>query len=179
MHKYQQNKHKKLLKILKNHMVYGVLSSLFGLAACQSSTPSGMTTKSSSSSVERPLKVTRLSDGIQDVKWDIVQISGNKAKFFHSIPYLLFNSQFKQIQGNTGCNRIEGNYVMDTVKGSIDLNARAGYLSCDSALAQEAELSDVLQAVTQFQIQGKRMTMQNSRGQTLLVLERKSSFQYK
>ena len=145
--------------------------------ACQSSPTQKVTTKSQGksygNSVEQPLKVIRMNDGIQDIPWTIVQIAGQKAKFFHHQPYLQFSSQFRQIQGNTGCNNISGTYVIDTLKHSIDLNARAGYFSCDSALAQEAELSDALQAATQFQIKGKHMTMQNSRGQNVLVLERK------
>lgn len=103
----------------------------------------------------------------------LCKLQGKKPSSFHHQPYLQFSSQFRQIQGNTGCNNISGTYVIDTLKHSIDLNARAGYFSCDSALAQEAELSDALQAATQFQIQAKQMTMQNSRGQTVLVLERK------
>ncbi|MEN8992416.1 META domain-containing protein [Avibacterium paragallinarum] len=166
------------LKLLIKYCIWGsFLISCLGLMACQSSPTQKVTTKSQGkshgSSVEQPLKVIRVNDGIQDIPWAIVQIAGQKAKFFHHQPYLQFSSQFRQIQGNTGCNNISGTYVIDTLKHSVDLNARAGYFSCDSALAQEAELSDALQAATQFQIQAKQMTMQNSRGQTVLVLERK------
>ena len=166
------------LKLLIKYCIWGgFLISCLGLMACQSSPTRKVTTKSQGkshdSSVEQPLKVIRVNDGIQDIPWTIVQIAGQKAKFFHHQPYLQFSSQFRQIQGNTGCNNISGTYVIDTLKHSVDLNARAGYFSCDSALAQEAELSDALQAATQFQIKGKHMTMQNSRGQTVLVLERK------
>ena len=166
------------LKLLIKYCIWGsFLISCLGLMACQSSPTQKVTTKSQGksygNSVEQPLKVIRMNDGIQDIPWTIVQIAGQKAKFFHHQPYLQFSSQFRQIQGNTGCNNISGTYVIDTLKHSIDLNARAGYFSCDSALAQEAELSDALQAATQFQIKGKHMTMQNSRGQNVLVLERK------
>lgn len=166
------------LKLLIKYCIWGsFLISCLGLMACQNSPTQTGTIKSHGkslgNSIEQPLKVIRVNDGIQDIPWTIVQIVGQKAKFFHHQPYLQFNSQFRQIQGNTGCNTISGTYVIDTLKHSIDLNARAGYFSCDSALAQEAELSDALQAATQFQIKGKHMTMQNSRGQTVLVLERK------
>ncbi|WP_180005542.1 MULTISPECIES: META domain-containing protein [unclassified Acinetobacter] len=166
------------LKLLIKYCIWGsFLISCLGLMACQSSPTQKVTTKSQGkslgNSVEQPLKLIRVNDGIQDIPWTIVKIAVQKAKFFHHQPYLQFNSQFRQIQGNTGCNTISGTYVIDTLKHSIDLNARAGYFSCDSALAQEAELSDALQAATQFQIKGKHMTMQNSRGQTVLVLERK------
>ncbi|MGE8571123.1 MAG: META domain-containing protein [Acinetobacter amyesii] len=166
------------LKLLIKYCIWGsFLISCLGLMACQNSPTQTVTIKSHGkslgNSIEQPLKVIRVNDGIQDIPWMIVKIAGQKAKFFHHQPYLQFNSQFRQIQGNTGCNNINGTYVIDTLKHSIDLNARAGYFSCDSALAQEAELSDALQAATQFQIKGKHMTMQNSRGQTVLVLERK------
>ena len=181
MLKKQQNRQNNPQLLVKNCICGGFLISCLGLMACQSSPTQKVTTKSQGksqekshgSSVEQPLKVIRVNDGIQDIPWTIVKIAGQKAKFFHHQPYLQFNSQFRQIQGNTGCNTISGTYVIDTLKHSIDLNARAGYFSCDSALAQEAELSDALQAATQFQIKGKHMTMQNSLGQTVLVLERK------
>ncbi|WP_180058166.1 META domain-containing protein [Acinetobacter sp. YH12227] len=173
MLKDQQDKPKNKLKPFKITLYCALFSTLFVMAGCQSDPKATVTHKSSSSAAERPLQVKKINDGVQDVRWEIVQIESSKAKFFHSSPYLQLNSQFRQIQGNTGCNAIVGTYSIDTTKRSIDLNARAGYFSCDSALAQEAELSDALQAVTQFQIHGKRMTMQNSRGQTLLVLERK------
>ncbi|WP_180089814.1 META domain-containing protein [Acinetobacter sp. YH12219] len=177
MLKKQQNRQNNPQFFVKHCICGGFLISCLGLMACQSSPTQKVTTKSQGkshgSSVEQPLKVIRVNDGIQDIPWTIVQIAGQKAKFFHHQPYLQFSSQFRQIQGNTGCNNISGTYVIDTLKHSIDLNARAGYFSCDSALAQEAELSDALQAATQFQIQAKQMTMQNSRGQTVLVLERK------
>ena len=166
------------LKLLIKYCIWGsFLISCLGLMACQNSPKRTVTTKlhgkSLGNSIEQPLKVIRVNDGIQDIPWMIVKIAGQKAKFFHHQPYVQFNSQFRQIQGNTGCNNISGTYVIDTLKHSIDLNARAGYFSCDSALAQEAELSDALQAATQFQIKGKQMTMQNSLGKTVLVLERK------
>ena len=177
MLKKQQNRQNNPQFFVKHYIWGGFLISCLGLMACQSSPTQKVTTKSQGkshgNSVEQPLKVIRVNDGIQDIPWTIVQIAGQKAKFFHHQPYLQFSSQFRQIQGNTGCNNISGTYVIDTLKHSIDLNARAGYFSCDSALAQEAELSDALQAATQFQIQAKQMTMQNSRGQTVLVLERK------
>ncbi|WP_180160323.1 MULTISPECIES: META domain-containing protein [unclassified Acinetobacter] len=177
MLKKQQNRQNNPQFFVKHCICGGFLISCLGLMACQNSPTQTVTTKSHGkslgNSIEQPLKLIRVNDGIQDIPWTIVKIAVQKAKFFHHQPYLQFNSQFRQIQGNTGCNTISGTYVIDTLKHSIDLNARAGYFSCDSALAQEAELSDALQAATQFQIKGKHMTMQNSRGQTVLVLERK------
>lgn len=159
--------------IVKKYAFSSLLMGVTILVGCQSSPNSTVTTKSSIATTERPLVVKRVSDGVQDIQWDIIQIEGKKAQFFHNTPYLMLNSQFQQIQGNTGCNSIGGNYVIDTVKHRLDLNARSGYFSCDSALAREAELSDALQAITQFQINGKTMSLLNSRGQMLIQLQRK------
>ena len=173
MLKNHQNSQKNKRNLGKFYALGSLVMASIGLVACQSSPNHAVTTKSLVNSAERPLVVQRVSDGVQDIQWQIIQIEGKKAKFFHNSPYLLLNSQFRQIQGNTGCNSIGGNYVIDTAKQSLDLNARSGYFSCDLALAQEAELSDALQAVTQFQLNGKTMRLLNSHGQTLIQLERK------
>ncbi len=131
MLKKQQNRQNNPQLLVKHCIWGGFLISCLGLMACQSSPTQKVTTKSQGksqekshgNSVEQPLKVIRVNDGIQDIPWTIVQIAGQKAKFFHHQPYLQFSSQFRQIQGNTGCNNISGTYVIDTLKHSIDLNA--------------------------------------------------------
>lgn len=155
----------------------GFTVTLFGvilLSACQSNSQlSNTTAGAKSASAERPLQVNRSLDGIQDVRWEITQIQGQKAKYFHNQPYLQFSSAQKQIRGNTGCNELTGTYVMDTGRSSVKMNARAGYFSCDTALVQEAMLMDSLEDTVRFQVNGKQLTLQDKRGEILLRAEKK------
>lgn len=169
--RYCREKHKKYTNIC------GFTVTFFGailLSACQSNSQlSHSTSTGKSTSAEQPLQVLRSMDGIQDVRWEITQIQGQKAKYFHSQPYLQFSSPSKQIRGSTGCNELTGNYEMDTGRSSVKMHARAGYFSCDTALAQEAILMDILEDTVRFQMTGKQLTLQNKRGEALLRAEKK------
>lgn len=149
-------------------LLFGLCGFLF--VGCQSQTPNNTHKGVSKEQVLNPI---RMQDGVQDIHWEIVQIQGQKAKFFAQTPYLSFRSQFKQIQGSTGCNTLSGKYQIETAKRQLDMNAQAGHGSCDNALAQEADLLDVLQATTQFQLSGKFLYLKNRQGQTLLQAQKK------
>ena len=140
---------------------------LLGLMACQSQTAVKNTTSS-----ERPLQVIRSQDGIQNLQWQITQISSKPAKFFQQQPMLQLNSNIKRLQGNTGCNSLFGEYQIDTQNQTLTITANASHQSCDGALAQEAELMDALIAVKRYQLEGQRLRLLNDKGQTLISLTR-------
>ncbi|MEG2359676.1 META domain-containing protein [Acinetobacter sp.] len=144
------------------------LSAAFLLAGCQSASH-----VASAASAERPAQAMSSMDGVQDVRWEITQISGQKAKFFHHQPYLQFSSQFKQLRGNTGCNELAGSYELDAGQRTVKLNARAGHFSCDAALAQEAVLMDALQDAERFQLKGGQLMLQDKSGRDLLQAQKK------
>ena len=156
---------KKIIRKSANCLFFSLW--LLGLMACQSQTPVKNTT-----SAERPLKVIRSQDGIQNIQWKITQISSKPAKFFHQQPTLQLNSNIKRLQGNTGCNLLFGEYQLNTQNQSLDIMAKASHESCDGALAQEAELMDALIAVKRYQLEGQRLRLLNDKGQTLISLTR-------
>jgi heat shock protein HslJ len=145
-----------------------ILSAAFLLAGCQSASH-----VPSAASAERPAQAMRSMDGVQDERWEITRISGQKAKFFHHQPYLQFSSQFKQLRGNTGCNELAGSYELDAGQRSVKINARAGHFSCDAALAQEAVLMDALQDAERFQLKGGQLILQDKSGRDLLQAQKK------
>ena len=140
---------------------------LAGLIACQS-----QTAVKNSSTPERPLQPTRNQDGIQNMQWKITHIGSTQAKYFHQQPALQFNSQSKRLQGNTGCNTIFGEYQLNTQSHTLSILAKASHQSCDGALAQEAELMDLLLAVRRYQSDGQRLRLLNDKGQTVILLSR-------
>jgi heat shock protein HslJ len=142
------------------------------VVGCQSSpkTSSGSTKAGTS---ERPLKVIRSADGVQDIDWEIKQIQGQKARYYRQMPSLRLNSAAKLVQGHTGCNNVYGQYTIDNAKRSLTLMTKAGYQSCDNALAQEADLADALQRVQRYQQSGQQLNLLDARGQVLIQAERK------
>ena len=169
--RYCRQKKKKYTK--KSGFAVIFLSSIL-LCACQNSTQkTAGVTKGQIQSAERPLQILRSMDGIQDVHWVLTQIQGDKARYFHSEPFLLFNTQTRQMQGNTGCNTLSGSYEMNVPQRSVHIQARAGYFSCDQALAQEAMLMDLLGQVDRFQLQGNHLTLLSKSGQVLMQAKKK------
>lgn len=158
-----------LLNAVKLGTVFMAVGVMVG---CQSSTPTQKPSTTKTTTQERPLKVVRSTDGVQDITWEIRQIKGQKARYYRQMPSLRLNSQSKMIQGHTGCNQVYGQYTIDNSKRSLSLFAKAGYNSCDQALAQEAELADALQRVQRYQQSGKTITLLDARGQVLIQAER-------
>ena len=83
------------------------------------------------------------------------------------------NSAVQTVQGNTGCNMIYGRYTYNFALQQLDLDVRAGHQSCDGALAQEAELMDVLQRVKRFKLQGNQILLLDQSGQILVQAQKK------
>lgn len=88
--------------------------------------------------------------GISNTYWDISSINGAIARNYSSRPYLYFSSMSNQLSGSTGCNTIYGKY--NDVNKQLKLDALAGHNNCGGALAQEAELMDVLARVAGYQL---------------------------
>lgn len=155
------------------------LSVVFALVGCQSTTapiqknngkPALNAHHLKQSSVQ-PLR--KSIDGVQDVTWQITSVLQKRAKFFNQMPFLTLNSAVQTVQGNTGCNMIYGRYTYNFALQQLDLDVRAGHQSCDGALAQEAELMDVLQRVKRFKLQGNQILLLDQSGQILVQAQKK------
>ena len=142
------------------------------LAACQSHPQQGKVTPNNKTSQERPLKVIKSTDGVQDITWQIKKIGAQNARFYAQTPSLKFNSQLNVLQGHTGCNEIRGRYVIDNTQKRLNLEAKAGYNSCDQALAQEAELAEALASVRRYQVNNQQLVLLDERGRTLIIAQK-------
>lgn len=155
------------------------LSLVSALAACQNTQVTsqknvGKTLSNSATSVSSVLTPARKSvDGVQDVTWKIMRVENKPIQVFNQMPYLIFNSNFKTLQGSTGCNPIYGHYQYAFSSQIIRFDAKAGHASCDGALAQEAELVDAFQRVKGFKIQGRELLLVDQAGQTLIQAQQR------
>ncbi len=133
-----------------------ILSCALLLTACQSQ-PTQITKNSlhpKRVSELPPMQVRKSNDGIQEVNWQITMIQNT-------------------ISGHTGCNNIYGSYQYDLSQRKMSFDVRAQHLSCDKALAQEADLMDAMQRIERFQIEGTNLYLLDAKGQRLIQAQSK------
>lgn len=156
----------------KNHSLiqfFLIVSSCVVLSACQTTPQQKNQNKVTVQGKEQPLKTVRLSrDGVQDLRWEMIEIKQKKAATFVQQPSLRLNANSGQVTGSTGCNALVGKYKIDTTRKSLDFNVKAGFQSCTAALAQEANLMEVLQDVTRFELKGKQLWLYDRSGRIVI-----------
>ena len=102
------------------------------------------------------MQVRKATMAFQEVNWQITMIQNQTLLFFNQYPSFMLNSVTKTISGHTGCNNIYGSYQYDlSQKENEFLMLRAQHLSCDKALAQEADLMDAMQRIERFKLKGR------------------------
>lgn len=153
-------------KISTNILLIVCCLNVLFLTACQSNSAPKSNKVTSN---ERPLNVIRSHDGVQNLRWKILEIEGQKAQFIQQYPYIEMNATQQRVNGNTGCNPLFGKYQLNTQTMKIDLDVKAGHRSCHGALAQEAELMTALNEIQAYKLVGNRIQFYNSRGQMIMV----------
>ena len=168
---------------MTNNLKLGVFSALvIFISGCQSS-PQPASKVASTRTVQtgglttqvttRQIPVIKSKDGVQDVRWQLIQIQSKPAQFFNETPYLLFNSSNQRVQAHTGCNPVYGTYTVNVQIQMIKLDVTSGYMSCDNALAQEADLMDAFARAKNFKISGKRMQILDQNKKVILEAEQR------
>ena len=152
-----------------------ILSTVVLLVACQSQPQTVQKTTLQPKRMVQPpaMQVRKSSDGVQDVEWQIMMIQGKRALFFNQYPGIRLNSVSKLVSGHTGCNNIYGSYQYDLSQRKMSFDVRAQHLSCDKALAQEADLMDAMQRIERFQIEGTNLYLLDAKGQRLIQAQSK------
>lgn len=163
-----------------------LLSSSLAITACQSTstqkivtqkiststaTPARSTSHQSTASTTayRPLAVKNAGiPGLTDFRWDLVSINSKNPQPFINRPYLFLQSAAKTISGSTGCNALTGNYQIAEPQ-ALKIQALAGHMACEDALAQEAEIMDVLGRVTRYQLQQNMLYLYDQNGALLMT----------
>lgn len=121
------------------------------------------------SAAYRPLAVQRAGiAGLTDLKWELVSVNSKNPQPFINRPYLFLQSAAQRISGSTGCNALHGSYEMPGQKG-LKIQALAGHMACNDALAQEAEIMDLLGRVNSYQLQQSMLYLYDQNGALLLT----------
>ena len=153
-----------------------ILTSSLALAACQSTPPTKIVTKKTtamtSTTVYKPLLVQQGITGLTDINWDIVSLNSKNPQIFVNKPYLFFQGATQRVAGSTGCNALRGGYETQATN-NIKFQASAGHMSCDNALAQEADIIDVLSRTVSYQLQQNMLYLYDQQGGLLLTAKRR------
>ena len=152
-----------------------ILSAVVMVTACQSQPKTVQKTTLQPKRVVQPpaMQVRKSSDGVQDIEWQIITVQNRRALFFNQYPSFLLNSVTKTVSGHTGCNAIYGRYTYDFAQQKLDFDVMAGHDSCPKALAQEADLMDLIQRVERFQFDGANLYLLDAKGQRLIQAQPK------
>ena len=121
----------------------------------------------------REVPVIQSKDGIQDLRWNIKTIKGKKALFFNETPYVRLTSNNQRVQAHTGCNPIFGTYQFNLQQRTVRFDVKAGYASCNDALAQEADLMNALAEVRYFQNSGTSLQLLDQYRQVLIQADQR------
>lgn len=168
-----------------NWMKVLLLSSSLTLGACQTTPQQKIVTQkvtgqphhtastthntSPNPAAYRPLVVQNTGiPGLTDLKWELVSINSKNPQPFINQPYLFLQSAAKAVSGSTGCNALTGNYESREPL-SLKIQALAGHMACDDALAQEAEIMDVLGRITRYQLQQNMLYLYDKSGALLMT----------
>ncbi len=158
-----------------------IITSSLAIAACQSAPNNKVVTNKPISAVStvttapvvyKPLVVNQGIAGLTDINWDIVSLNSKNPQVFINRPYLFLQAANKRVAGSTGCNSLRGGYEIPAAN-NIRFQAFAGHMSCDNALAQEADIMDVLSRAASYQLQQNMLFLYDQQGNVLLTAKRR------
>lgn len=158
-----------------------ILTSSLALSACQTAPSSNIVNKkpvtvptvSNSQAAYKPLLLTNNSiAGLTDINWDIVSLKSKNPQVFINQPYLFLQAINQRVAGSTGCNALRGGYEIPAAN-NIVFQALAGHMSCNNALAQEADILDALSRTKTYQLQQNMLFLYDEQGQLLLTAKRR------
>ncbi|KAA6335411.1 hypothetical protein EZS27_016352 [termite gut metagenome] len=148
----------------KTLILSGIVCVLFLLSSCYSVKPT--------------------SREILDGAWYIVEISGSTvvppAK--QDLPVISFDAKTGKVSGNSGCNRIMGQYNMNAKKNIIKLESRTRMICPD--MRTEENIQNILKRVKTYMplsngqvilFNDRQIVLCNEMNRPLIILRRKSS----
>lgn len=158
--------------LLKSALMATAFTSVLALAGCNSMPPSSSHSSDHSASDMSTLKM------LTDVTWQQMMTADEKPNATSNPfnqPSIHFSTKDRRFSGSDGCNRIMGTYEADA--NNLKLGAIAGTkMACspqDNVSAQQ--FVEGLSKTTMYQVKGSSLLLQDSAGNTLLMLHKVAS----
>jgi uncharacterized lipoprotein YbaY/heat shock protein HslJ len=85
-------------------------------------------------------------------------------------PHLILQRALRRVVGSGGCNRLSGNYTLDSER-LVFSRAAGTLMACRDGMEQERAFLDTLAQVTSWRVDGQRLTLLDERAAPLLQFE--------
>lgn len=124
-------------------------------------------------SVEKAVPLSSINGG-----WNIVEVNGSKIVPGGSriLPFITFDTATGRLSGNSGCNRMMGNFDVNAKPGSLELSGIAGTKMMCQDMTTERNVLSALAQVKGYKKAGKeKLYLCNASNRPVMVLEKKEA----
>ena len=128
---------------------------------------------SSCRSVEKAIPLSSI-----DGEWNIIEVNGSKVTPGESktLPFISFDTTSGRLSGNSGCNRMMGNFDVNAKPGSLSLEGVASTRMMCPDMTTERNVLGALAQVKGYRKAGKeRVYLCNAANRPVMVLEKKEA----
>ena len=128
---------------------------------------------SSCRSVEKAIPLSSI-----DGEWNIIEVNGSKVTPGESktLPFISFDTASGRLSGNSGCNRMMGNFDVNAKPGSLSLEGVASTRMMCPDMTTERNVLGALAQVKGYRKAGKeRVYLCNAANRPVMVLEKKEA----
>lgn len=111
-------------------------------------------------------------------EWNIIEVNGSKVTSGESqnLPSIVFDTTTGRLSGNSGCNRMMGNFDVNAKPGTIEFKAIGGTKMMCPDMTIERNVLNALAQVKGYKKAGKdKMYLCNSSNRPVMTLEKKES----
>jgi heat shock protein HslJ len=108
--------------------------------------------------------LTKLTDGITEKYWKLVELKGQPVPALKREPYLILRTEDKRMTGFGGCNSFTGAYTLDEAASRIRFDQVAStMMACPSGMDVEQAFHEVLRGVDNYSLNGDRLSLNRAR----------------
>ncbi len=108
--------------------------------------------------------LAKAADGITGKYWKLVELNGQPVPALEREPHLILKAEGNRVTGFGGCNSFTGSYTLDEKTSRISFGQLALTLrACSSGMEVERALSNVLERVDNYSLNGDHLTLNRAR----------------
>jgi heat shock protein HslJ len=108
--------------------------------------------------------LAKLADGVTEKYWKLIELNGQPLPALIREPYFILKAPNSRVNGFGGCNTFTGSYKINEAVSRISFDQVASTLmACPSGMDVEEAFHEVLRAVDNYSLDGKRLTLNRAR----------------
>lgn len=108
--------------------------------------------------------LTRLSEGITEKYWKLVELNGKPVPALDREPYLILKAEEGRVTGFGGCNGFGGSYTLDEAASRIRFGEIVSTtMACAKGMDVEQAFHQVLRSADNYSLNGDHLTLNRAR----------------